>query len=194
MPSTIHAMHTSAIIDDTVAHLHSGHVILYPTDTVWGLGCDPYSEPAVDRIFRIKQRSREKAFLLLVDSLAMLQQYVPDIAPALLPIIDRADAPLTVVYTETRGLPPFLLASDGSIGIRIVQQPLIAEIIKTFGKPLVSTSANTAGKPTPSGYESLEPEILDAVDFCLPAHFDTGGGTPSRMVALDENGEFRWIR
>ncbi|MCP4121826.1 MAG: threonylcarbamoyl-AMP synthase [Bacteroidetes bacterium] len=186
---------TDEVISNIVNALRLGKIILYPTDTIWGFGCDPFNEKAVDRIFTIKKRKKEKSFILLVDSIKMLKRYVREIPTQLLSLIDNQEAPVTAVYGNTNGLPKHLLAEDGTVAIRIVQNEWIKQIIKLFDAPLVSTSANTSGQSPPPDFKSLEKEILKATDLVVTEDFDTSTvSTPSRMVVVTDEGTLHWIR
>jgi len=183
------------LIDKTVAVLKNGKTILYPTDTIWGLGCDPFNESAVNSIFYTKKREKEKGFILLVDSIGMLKEYIEDIPVLIEAMIDIPSSPLTAVYHKTQKLPDFLLSEDGSIAIRIVQHDLIREIIHQFGKPIVSTSANTSGHAPPEDYDSLESDIKTAVDLIIPPEHDNSTlKVASKMVDVQADGKLFWIR
>ena len=140
--------------------LARGGVIAYPTETVWGIGCDATCSEAVRRVFAIKRRAEAKALITLVADVAMLERWVDDIPDVGYELIEAAVEPLTVVYDHPRGLAPELLADDGSAGVRIVPLPLF----RRWRKPLVSTSANISGEPAPASLADISAEILDAVD------------------------------
>ena len=140
--------------------LRQGDVILYPTDTIWGIGCDATNETAVNRISEIKNRQPEKGYVILVDSLKMLKQYVGEIHPRVETLLAYHSRPLTIIYDESFALASNVLAPDGSVGIRITQDPFCRELIKQLGKPIVSTSANRSGQPFPSHYGEVSSDIL----------------------------------
>ncbi len=171
-----------------------GGVILYPTDTIWGLGCDGRNREAVRRIFRIKQRPEAKSLILLVDGLAMLEQYTQPMTPAVAEQLQRAKVPTTVIYPVAHGLAPEAVAAEGSVAIRIVHQPFCQALLARMGGPLVSTSANASG--TPYQAPPLIPrEIVEAVDYAVPWALDTAhGGKASRIIRIDARGAIQVLR
>ena len=140
-------------------------MILYPTDTVWGIGCDACNRAAVERIFAIKRRSEARTMLVLVDGRDMLSEYVDEVPDIAVKLMDEAVNPLTIIYPNARNLPDNLVADDGSIGIRIVNDPFCRQLIKTFGKPVVSTSANISGEPAPATFDDISGGIKAAMDY-----------------------------
>ena len=147
--------------------LRRGGVILYPTDTVWGIGCDATSRTAVESIYAIKKRNEAQALLTLVDGREMLDEYVENIPAIAFQLIEEAVKPLSIIYPKAKNLPDNLVANNGSIGIRIVNDPFCRQLIKTFGKPIVSTSANISGEPTPGTFDEISEEIRTAVDYTV---------------------------
>lgn len=146
--------------------LKSGGTILYPTDTIWGIGCDATNIDAINKIFEIKKREKTKSMILLVDSERMLQHYV-DVPEMAWEIIDLSEKPVTIVYENPRNLPKEILAEDGSIGIRLVKDDFCKKLIGKLGKPLVSTSANFSGEKSPLKFSDISQELIDAVDFAV---------------------------
>lgn len=184
-------------IQEACRILRQGGVILYPTDTVWGLGCDATCSDAVQRIFRIKQRADGKALITLLDSADKLYRYVDDVPPIALELIDVADKPLTIIYERglTPPLAPELLAADGSIGIRITTETFSRQLCRTFGKPIVSTSANISGQPTPAIYREIAPEIVKSVDYTVfYRRDDTVQHSASSIIKLDNDSTIQIIR
>lgn len=183
------------IIKDCVDLLNAGKVILYPTDTVWGIGCDATNAAAVQRIFEIKQRSEQKSMLILLDDAVKLPQYVrhvPDIAWDILPTITR---PTTYIYPGAYNLPEIMIPADHTIAIRIVQQGFCHELLRAFQKPLVSTSANVSGMPSPLTFSEISEEIIAAMDFIIPESYcDSVNYKPSRMIRFLDNNDFIVIR
>jgi L-threonylcarbamoyladenylate synthase len=174
--------------------LKKGGIILYPTDTIWGLGCDATNAAAVSKIYAIKQRSDEKSMLVLVDDENKLQQYaeIPEIAWDILQVTDK---PLTIIYPEAYNLAKNLLAEDGSVGIRVTQDEFCCRIIRGLGKPIVSTSANISGKPWPASFKSIEKDIAEAVDYVVKYRQDEEyKGRPSGIIKLGIHGEVKVIR
>ncbi|TDL99137.1 MAG: threonylcarbamoyl-AMP synthase [Flavobacteriaceae bacterium] len=181
-------------VSQVVELLKQGKTILYPTDTVWGLGCDAKNIDAVRRIMEIKNRSAQKSFVLLVDSDARLQEYVsvPDLAWDLM---DLSEKPLTLVYQNPKGLPREILAEDGSIAIRKVKDDFCQNIIKRLNSPIVSTSANLSGRPTPQHFGEIEMEIKNQVDYvCLYRQDQTTPAEASSIISLTIDGKVKVIR
>ena len=180
--------------------MRKGGVILYPTDTVWGIGCDAANAEAVKRVYEIKQREDSKALICLVDSDARMQRYfrnVPDVAWQLIDSLKEAtDAkPTTLILDGAINLAPNLIAEDGSLGIRITNEPFSKELCFRFQKAIVSTSANISGEPAAQNYCDIDPRILEAVDYvCWSRRQEHKPHTPSSIIKLKENGEVVIIR
>ncbi len=186
-------------IKNAVEVLRKGGVILYPTDTVWGIGCDATNEEAVKRVYEIKQRDDSKALICLVDSDARLQRYVrnvPDVAWQLIDSLKESDAkPTTLILDGAINLAPNLIAEDGSIGMRITQEAFSKELCYRFQKALVSTSANISGEPAAQNYCDIDPRIVEAVDYvCWSRRQEHKPHKPSSIIRLKENGEVTIIR
>ena len=152
-------------IVNTIARLKNGEVILYPTDTVWGVGCDIFNEQAVRSIYKIKQREDSKSLIVLVSSFEMLQNYV-EFSKEIVEEIN-SDKPTTIIYSEIKKIPKYLLAKDGSIAIRIVKDAFCKELINQLGKPIISTSANVSGGVTPQIFSEISKTILSDVDYVV---------------------------
>jgi len=183
------------IIQQTVIHLRKGNTILYPTDTIWGLGCDATNERAVRKIFTIKKRPDTKSMLLLASSPAMVREYVAALPDEALQIISEEQRPLTIIYPDARNLPERLIAKDGSIGIRITREPFCRELITQLGKPLVSTSANFSGFPFPGSFDQIDLKIIQMVDFVVPRKDPgTSLNIPSKIIKIDSSGGIKIIR
>ena len=186
-------------IRQAVEVMRKGGVILYPTDTVWGIGCDATNAEAVKRVYEIKQRDDSKALICLVDSDARMQRYirnVPDVAWQLIDSLQDADAkPTTLILDGAINLADNLIAEDGSIGIRITNEPFSKELCYRFQKAIVSTSANISGEPAAQNYCDIDPRILEAVDYvCWSRRQEHKPHTPSSIIRLKENGEVTIIR
>lgn len=186
-------------IKNAVEVLRKGGVILYPTDTVWGIGCDATNEEAVKRVYEIKQRDDSKALICLVDSDARLQRYVrnvPDVAWQLIDSQKESDAkPTTLILDGAINLAPNLIAEDGSIGMRITQEAFSKELCYRFQKALVSTSANISGEPAAQNYCDIDPRIIESVDYvCWSRRQEHKPHKPSSIIRLKENGEVTIIR
>lgn len=186
-------------IKKAVEVLRKGGVILYPTDTVWGIGCDATNPEAVKRVYEIKQRDDSKALICLVDSDARLQRYVrnvPDVAWQLIDSLkDSGSKPTTLILDGAINLAPNLIAEDGSIALRITQEPFSKELCYRFQKALVSTSANISGQPAAQNYGDIDPELLEAVDYvCWSRRQEHQPHQPSCIIRLREDGEVTIIR
>ena len=181
-----------------VETLRQGGVILYPTDTVWGIGCDATNAEAVKRVYKIKQRDDSKALICLVDSDARMQRYVrqvPDVAWQLIDSLQDGGKPTTLILDGAVNLAPNLIADDGSIGIRITQEPFSKELCYRFQKAIVSTSANISGEPAAQNYRDIDPRIIEAVDYvCWSRRQEHQPHTPSSIIKLGRGGEVTIIR
>ena len=147
--------------------MREGGIILYPTDTIWGIGCDASNSAAVRRIFELKQRSDSKSMLSLIDSDAKLGYYVPDIPDVAYDLMDLSEKPLTIIYDGVRHLAPELVAQDGSAGIRVTREAFSRELCRRLGGAVVSTSANVSGEPSPANFSEISDEIRKGVDYIV---------------------------
>ena len=213
-------MDSTPILQEAVEILRKGGVILYPTDTVWGIGCDATNEAAVARVFEIKRRSEAKSLVLLASDLDMVAKYVKQIPSIAIDLVEVNDAPMTIIYPGAQYLAPNAVAADGSVGIRI---PVVAEdesaedeaparkgaapkgnltagafcreLVRRLRRPLVSTSANISGEPTPASFAEISEEIKNAVDYVVPKPFGTGAsGRSSQIIKLGLDGEVQILR
>ena len=175
--------------------MREGGVILYPTDTIWGIGCDATNEEAVRRVYQIKQRADSKAMLVLVDSAVKVDFYVQDVPEVAWDLIEVADKPLTIIYSGARNLAPNLLAADGSVGIRVTNEEFSKRLCQQFRKAIVSTSANVSGQPSPGCFAEISEEIKSVVDYIVKARRDEPAGSkPSGIIKLGEGGLVQVIR
>ena len=175
--------------------LRNGGVILYPTDTIWGLGCDATNPEAVARIFRIKQREDTRSMLVLLENPNMLNAYVKEVPEVAWQLIEVTDKPLTIVYSGAKNLAPNLIAADGSIGIRITTETFTEHLIQQFRRPIVSTSANLSGRPSPQNFAEIGEEILSAVDYVVKyRQDDRSNASHSSIIKLGTGGEIQIIR
>lgn len=186
-------------IKKAVETMRKGGVILYPTDTVWGIGCDATNAEAVKRVYEIKQRDDSKALICLVDSDARMQRYfrnVPDVAWQLVDSLKEGDGkPTTLILDGAINLADNLIAEDGSVGMRITNEPFSKELCFRFQKAIVSTSANISGEPAAQNYCDIDPRIIEAVDYvCWSRRQEHKPHTPSSIIKLKENGEVEIIR
>lgn len=175
--------------------MNRGGIILYPTDTIWGIGCDATNPEAVRRVFDMKQRDDAKALISLVDSEAKVQFYVREVPDVAWDLIELSEKPLTIVYDGARNLAPNLLAADGSAGIRITREAFSRELCFRFRRAVVSTSANVSGRPAPSCFADIEPELLAAADYvCTSRRDEPPVGQASSVIKLGAHGEVAVIR
>lgn len=175
--------------------MREGGVILYPTDTIWGIGCDATNEDAVRRVYEIKQRQDSKAMLVLVDSSVKVDFYVRDVPEVAWDLIDLADKPLTIIYSGARNLAANLLAEDGSVGIRVTNEDFSKRLCQQFRKAIVSTSANISGQPSPKNFSEISEEVKSAVDYILGyRQEEISNPKPSSIIKLDKGGVIKIIR
>lgn len=182
-------------IKAALAVLQQGGVILYPTDTIWGIGCDACNAEAVKRIYTIKNRVDSKSMLVLMENNALLERYVDEVPEIAYDLIELTDKPLTIIYDGAQNLAANLIAEDGSIGIRITTEAFSSELIRRFKRPIVSTSANISGKPSPANFGEIDPEIIGAVDYVVNYRQDEmQKAVPSSIMKLGRGGEIKIIR
>ncbi|HBH47041.1 MAG TPA: threonylcarbamoyl-AMP synthase [Bacteroidales bacterium] len=175
--------------------MQQGGIILYPTDTIWGIGCDATNAEAVKRVYDIKKRSDSKALLVLLDSENRLMQYVSDVPEVAWELIEASDKPLTIIYSGAKNLASNLIAEDGSIGIRVVRDEFCEKLIGRFRKPLVSTSANISGEQAPAIFNEITDAIKASVDYIVEHRQDDTTKSPaSSIIKLDASGRFTIIR
>ena len=174
--------------------LQRGGTFLYPTDTVWGLGCDATDSDAVATIYKIKNRIASKSLIILVDSIAMLQDYITEIPQVALDILEKATKPTTIIYKNPKGLAANVLAEDNTVAIRIPDDTFCKQLIREFGKPIVSTSANVSGEPTPQTFSEISPAILHSVDYIVNLHHDKINDTSSTILRITDTDEIEVIR
>ncbi|MDR2057307.1 MAG: threonylcarbamoyl-AMP synthase [Dysgonamonadaceae bacterium] len=175
--------------------LRKGGLILYPTDTIWGIGCDATREEAVERVYEIKKRSDSKSLLVLLDSVAKLNFYVDDLPDIALDLIEVSDQPLTIVYSGAKNIAPNLIAGDGTLGVRITNEKFSRELCRRFKKPLVSTSANISGQPAPENFAKINDEIIRSVDYTVNyKKNDNRIARPSAIIKVSPGGLIQIIR
>ena len=199
-------MKPEEILNEALRTLKEGGTILYPTDTVWGLGCDATNPDAVSRIFEIKHRADSKSLVLMASDLDMVAQYVREIPSIAIDLVEVNDAPMTIIYPEALAgvagepgdrwhLAHNTVAEDGSVGIRIPLMDWCKQLVYKLGRPIVSTSANISGEPTPQRFSDIPQEIKDAVDFVVPPSVDTQStGKASQILKVGLKGEIEIIR
>ena len=188
-------MKTEDDIKKAVEVMKKGGVILYPTDTVWGIGCDATNADAVAKVYAIKHRDDSKALICLVDSDARIQRYVRNVPEVAWNLLELAEKPTTVILDNAVNLAPNLIAEDGSIAMRITRESFSKELCYRFQKPTVSTSANISGEPAAQNYCDISEELINAVDYvCWSRRQEHKPHTPSSIIKLSENGEVKIIR
>lgn len=182
-------------IKESLNTLRNGGIILYPTDTVWGLGCDATNQSAVEKIFKIKSREEGKSLLLLVNSEQLIDRYVQEIPEIALELIEVSDTPLTIIYPGGKNLAHGVCASDGSVGIRICNDDFCNELISRFRKPIVSTSANFSGKVSAGSFSEIDESIIEKVDYVVKyRQDDRQKHTASPVIKIGLNGTVQIIR
>ena len=181
------------VIKDTIKHLKSNNTILYPTDTVYGIGCDATNFEAVKKIYQLKRREESKALICLVCDVKMLEKYIENIPETAYQIIEFTIKPTTIIYDNPIGIANNLVAKDNTLAIRIVHSGFAHNLIKTLGKPIVSTSANISGEPTPKSFNEISPQILKDVDYVVNLPCESNN-KPSTIIKLSNTGEVKIIR
>jgi len=182
-------------IKESLKTLRQGGIILYPTDTVWGLGCDPTNESAVARIFKIKSRDENKSLIILVDGLSMIERYVKDIPEIACELAEVSDTPLTIIYPKGKNLARGVCSEDDSIAIRICNDEFCSELIRRFRKPIASTSANLSGSPCPGNFSEVEKTLIDKVDFVVDwRQNDRSRRAASPVIKVNPDGTIKIIR
>lgn len=181
-------------IQQTIDILNQGGLILYPTDTVWGIGCDATNEAAVKKVYELKKRQDNKALICLVSDLRMLQRYVYEIPEAAYDIIEFSSKPTTIIYDQPINLAKNLIGQDNTIGIRVASDEFCQKLIRKFKRPLVSTSANISGKPTPKSFTEIGSEILKGVDYVVNLQLEKINSQPSSIIKIGNNAVVKIIR
>lgn len=182
-------------INKAIDILRKGGVILYPTDTIWGIGCDATNSEAVEKIYKIKQRAESKAMLVLINDSSELDKYVESVPDIAYELIDVTVKPLTIIYDDAIGLASNLIASDGSVGIRVTKEEFSNQLCKRLKKPIVSTSANISGEKTPATFREIDNAILDSVDYVVNYRQDDDYALKSsEIIKLSKSGTIKIIR
>lgn len=181
-------------IQKTIDILNKGGLILYPTDTVWGIGCDATNESAVKKVFELKRRQDNKALICLVSDLRMLQRYVYEIPEAAYDIIEFSSKPTTIIYDKPINLAKNLIGHDNTIGIRVASDEFCQKLIRKFKRPLVSTSANISDNPTPKSFTEIGSEILKGVDYVVNLQLEKTNSQPSSIIKIGNDAVVKIIR
>lgn len=175
--------------------LKNGGLILYPTDTIWGIGCDATNAEAVEKVFALKGRDHKKSLIILLHNDNQLASYVNDIPEVAYELIEYTEKPLTIVYSNAKNLASNVVAADGSIGIRIVHHPFCEQLLQRFRKPIVSTSANMSGEVSPSCFEEISQQVKETVDYIVEyGQEENEKGKSSTVMKLDPSGKFDFLR
>ena len=182
-------------IDICVKTLRAGGIIVYPTDTIWGIGCDATNAAAVDKLFTLKNREETKSLIILVDGTSMLERYVEEVPEIAYQLVEVTDTPMTIIYPKGRSLAPGVCATDGSVGIRVCGDSFCSELISRFRKPIVSTSANFSGMPSPQFFGEIDKKLLETVDYTVVyRQTDTQKQKASSVIKIDKGGAFTILR
>ncbi|MBC7743631.1 MAG: threonylcarbamoyl-AMP synthase [Flavobacterium sp.] len=182
-------------IEKAIVVLQNGGIILYPTDTIWGIGCDACDPVAVDKIYKLKGRDENKSMIILLDSENKLSSYARDVPDIAYDLIEFAENPLTIIYSGAKNLASNLIAKDGTIGIRITKDDFSKQLIQRFKKPLVSTSANISNQPSPANFNEINKEIIQGVDLVVNwKQDDLSKNKSSAIMKLETDGRFEFLR
>ena len=174
--------------------IKEGGIILYPTDTVWGIGCDATNPDAVSKIYKLKQRAESQSMICLVNGEKMMYNIFKDIPEVAWQIIDLSEKPTTLILDKPRNVAPNLIAADNTLGIRMVKEPFCFKLMEKMRKPLVSTSANMSGKPTPIAFKDISNEIIKGVDYVVNLHHEKIAGKPSTIIKLTSDSQVNVLR
>ncbi len=182
-------------LQKAVEVLKNGGIILYPTDTIWGIGCDASNADAVEKVYHLKQRSDTKSMIVLVDTDARLERHVQEVPEMAWDIIDLSDKPTTIIYDQAKDLAKNVIAEDGSIGIRVTKDQFCQQLVKGLGKPIISTSANISGNKSPQSFKDIETAILNGVDYVVNLRQnEQNNPQPSTIIKLSNSGVVQIIR
>ena len=182
-------------INQALETLKNGGLILYPTDTIWGIGCDATNPEAVEKVFALKGRDKSKSMLILLHNDNQLASYVREIPEVAYELIEVTERPLTIIYSGAKNLAENAIADDGTIGIRVVNHPFCQQLLQRFRKPIISTSANISGQGSATTFDEISDAIKEGVDYIVKfAQHDTSKGKPSLIMKLDPSGKFEFIR
>ena len=182
------------ILQEALQVLKQGGIILYPTDTVWGIGCDATNYEAVKKIYKLKQRADCQALICLVNNYSMLERHVDNVPNMAYTILDIAVKPTTIIYDDPAGVAENLIANDNTLAIRVINNKFCEKLIRYLKRPLVSTSANISGKPTPKSFKEISDEILKGVDYVVNLQNEKSISKPSTIIKLSNSGMVKIIR
>ena len=174
--------------------IKNGGIILYPTDTVWGIGCDATNPEAVAKIYKLKQRAETQSMICLMNGEKMMYNVFKDIPEVAWQILDLSEKPTTLILDKPRNVAPNIIAPDNTLGIRIVKEPFCFKLLERMKKPLVSTSANISGQPTPASFKEINPEIIKGVDYVVNLQHEKTSGKPSTIIKLTLDSQVKVLR
>jgi len=174
--------------------IKNGGIILYPTDTVWGIGCDATNPEAVAKIYKLKQRAETQSMICLMNGEKMMYNVFKDIPEVAWQILDLSEKPTTLILDKPRNVAPNIIAPDNTLGIRIIKEPFCFKLLERMKKPLVSTSANISGQPTPASFKEINPEIIKGVDYVVNLQHEKTGGKPSTIIKLTLDSQVKVLR
>ncbi|MCY4778240.1 L-threonylcarbamoyladenylate synthase [Sphingobacterium sp. UT-1RO-CII-1] len=182
-------------VNKALETLRNGGLILYPTDTIWGIGCDATNEEAVEKIYALKERDKTKSMIVLLHNDNQLAGYVNDIPEVVYDLIEYSERPITIIYSKAKNIAPNAIAQNGSVGIRIVNHPFCQQLLQRFKKPIISTSANLSGQTSPKNFDEIDNNIKQAVDYIVEYDQNKeGDGKSSIVMKIDPSGMFEFIR
>lgn len=181
-------------INKAIAILEKGGLLLYPTDTVWGIGCDATNKDAVQKVYDLKQREDSKALICMVGNDAMLERHIDNVPDLAYDIIDLSTKPTTIIYDNPKGIAKNLIAVDNTLAVRVATDKFCQYLINKFKKPMVSTSANISGQPSPNSFKDISKAILTGVDYVVNLHQDKKNGPPSAIIKLSNDSIVKVIR
>lgn len=182
-------------VEKALKVIQDGGIILYPTDTIWGIGCDATNTEAIKKIFKLKQRDEAKSMIILLDTENKLESYVQEVPAIAYDLIEYAENPLTLVMPGAKNISPALIAADGSVGIRVSSHQFCQQLIQRLRKPIVSTSANISGSPSPQNFSEIAQEIINGVDYVVDLdQHDLSKKKPSTIMRIEPDGRFEFIR
>lgn len=181
-------------IESSLQALKKGGILIYPTDTIWGIGCDATSEDAVARIYEIKKRTESKSLVTLVSGWQMLEEYVPVIPGGVSEFVNKAHKPTTVIYSNPQGIASNAISSDNTVAIRVPQNEFCINLIRAFGKPIISTSANYSGSPSPTCFSDIDEGLLAEADYIVNLSRHEIQRSASQIIKIDQDGQIIYIR
>lgn len=181
-------------IQKAILTLQKGNTILYPTDTIWGIGCDATDERAVHKVYALKKRAESKSMIILVDSVKMLQSIISYLPNSMINIVKNTKTPTSYIFYNPKGLAKNVVAKDNTVAVRIANDSFCRQLIHEFGKPIVSTSANVSTKPTPKIFSEIQPEIRNNVDYIVDLHREKSPSKSSRIIKIHKDGKLEVLR